>query len=241
MATPIGRILLMPKGDYNASVVYNSLDWVRDGGAAWVCKVDSTTGIAPPALPTTENANWILMSQDGSVGGWSSLGGKPFNSVGDGLDVDTSVDPNGALTIAVDTSLLLGSKLSVNTQNTYSSSNTNPISGQGVADALADYYDKTAIDGQITGLTNSKADRTEIVHFVDATLLSGSLSYNIANALFKTTSRIVQVLTDGGYPYESIDIATDGVCTITFSAALTASLDVSIGISNATGETGTVS
>lgn len=233
MGTPIGRILLMPRGDYNGSAVYNALDWVRHAGSAWVCTTDNTTGIAPAAgVP-----QWSLMASDGSIGGWNSLTGKPFETLGDG--VKKAADDS--LTLDVDTSLLLGSKLSVNTQNTYSSSNTNPISGTGVADALADYYDKTSIDGQITGLTNSKADRTEIVHFVDATLLSGSLSYNISNALFKTTSRIVQILTDGGYPYESIDIAADGICTITFSAALTASLDVSIGISNATGETGTVS
>ena len=81
---------------------------------------------------------------------------------------------------------------------------------------------------------SGKADRTEIVRFIDATLLAGQQSYNIANSLFKTTSRIVQVLTDGSYPYQSVNIATDGICTLTFSAALTGSLNVSIGISNAT-------
>ena len=233
MATPIGRILLMPKGDYSGSAVYNALDWVRFSGASWVCKLDNTTGIVPPTPPVTSNANWQMLSEDGTVGGWSSLTGKPFDTIGAGLDVNAL------------------NELEVVAETTYIPSGTSsdlPISGQGVADALTDYYDKTSIDGQmstvnglITGLTNSKADRTEIVHFVDATLLSGSQSYNIANAIFKTTSRIVQVLSDGGYPYKSVDIATDGICTITFSAALTNTLDVSIGISNATGETGTVS
>ena len=45
MATPIGRILLMPKGDYSGSAVYNALDWVRYSGSAWVCTTDNTTGI----------------------------------------------------------------------------------------------------------------------------------------------------------------------------------------------------
>lgn len=80
---------------------------------------------------------------------------------------------------------------------------------------------------------SGKADRTEIVRFIDATLPSGQISYNITNALFKTTSRIATVLSDNGYPYEDIEIASDGTCTITFPAALTSSLDVSIGISNA--------
>ena len=81
---------------------------------------------------------------------------------------------------------------------------------------------------------SGKADKTEIVQFVDATLPSGQLSYNISNAIFKTTSRIVAVLTEGGVPYQDINIAANGTCTITFPSALTSSLPVSIGISNAT-------
>ena len=85
----IGRVLLMPKGTYSGSTVYNALDWVRDNGAAWVCKVDGTIGIAPPTLPTTSNANWQVLAEDGSVSGsvnWSSINNKPFD------DVDTTTD-----------------------------------------------------------------------------------------------------------------------------------------------------
>ena len=83
----IGRILLMPKGDYSSSETYNSLDWVRHNGAAWVCKVDGTSGIAPSSSATT---NWAVLAEDGSLGGWTSLGGKPFETIGDNLAVNSS-------------------------------------------------------------------------------------------------------------------------------------------------------
>lgn len=85
----IGRVLLIPKGDYSGSATYNMLDWVRDNGAAWVCKVDNTIGVAPPTLPATYNANWQLIAADGTVSGsiaWSSVNNKPFD------DVDTTDD-----------------------------------------------------------------------------------------------------------------------------------------------------
>jgi len=93
-------------------------------------------------------------------------------------------------------------------------------------------YDGTSANAQ-SGIAVKDAIDTQNIHWIDATLSSGQQSYNITNALFKTTSRIVQVLSEGGYPYQSVDIAANGTCTITFSAALTNTLDVSIGISNA--------
>jgi len=136
--TPIGRILLMPKGDYNASVVYDALDWVRHAGSAWVCTTDNTVGVTPAAgVP-----EWQLLASDGSIGGWASLTGKPFETLGDG--VKKAADDS--LTLNIDSSLLLGSKLSVNTQSTYSSVGTNPINGTGVADALSPILDGVSID-----------------------------------------------------------------------------------------------
>ena len=105
----IGRVLLIPKGDYSGSTAYNALDWVRNNGAAWVCKVDNTIGIAPPTLPTTSNANWQLLSADGTVSGsidWSNVNNKPFNSVGSGLNVNVSNE------IELDTTMLTASNIS---------------------------------------------------------------------------------------------------------------------------------
>ena len=62
MGASAGRVLLIPKGDWNAETTYTGLDWVRHNGAAWVCK-NTCTGIEP----TEENsANWQIMSRDGS-------------------------------------------------------------------------------------------------------------------------------------------------------------------------------
>lgn len=95
----VGRVLLIQKGDYSGSAVYNSLDWVRNNGAAWVCKVDGTQGIAPPTLPTTSNANWTLLAADGSVTGavaWLNVTGKPFETVDSS---DFVIDDNNELNI----------------------------------------------------------------------------------------------------------------------------------------------
>ena len=37
-----GRILIIPKGDYNASETYEMLDLVRHNGTSWLCKKECT-------------------------------------------------------------------------------------------------------------------------------------------------------------------------------------------------------
>lgn len=49
--TTAGRILIMPKGDYDASVTYQMLDLVRHGGTSWLCKKECT-GSEPTASNT---------------------------------------------------------------------------------------------------------------------------------------------------------------------------------------------
>ena len=55
--TSAGRILIMPKGNYDASVTYEMLDLVFHGGASWVAK-KTATGIEP-SLANAEH--WMLM------------------------------------------------------------------------------------------------------------------------------------------------------------------------------------
>ena len=59
-----GRVLLLGKGDYNSGTTYNVLDWVRYGGASWVCAVDGTVGVTP----TVSSSNWKKMTEDGDSG-----------------------------------------------------------------------------------------------------------------------------------------------------------------------------
>ena len=62
MGASAGRVLLIPKGDWNANTTYTGLDWVRHNGAAWVCK-NTCTNIEP----TFANTNyWQLISKDGN-------------------------------------------------------------------------------------------------------------------------------------------------------------------------------
>lgn len=94
----IGKILLMPKGDYSGSATYNMLDWVRYDSKAWVCKLDNTVGVVP-----SEGANWTLLAADGTVSGsvaWSAVTSKPFSTI-DSSDFD--VDGNDELNIKRDT------------------------------------------------------------------------------------------------------------------------------------------
>ena len=61
MGASAGRVLLIPKGDWNANTTYTGLDWVRHNGAAWVRK-NTCTNIEP----TLENTNyWQMMARDG--------------------------------------------------------------------------------------------------------------------------------------------------------------------------------
>jgi hypothetical protein len=51
--TTAGRILIIPKGDYDASKSYEMLDLVRYGGTSWICK-QACSG----KEPTTANADY---------------------------------------------------------------------------------------------------------------------------------------------------------------------------------------
>jgi hypothetical protein len=74
----VGRVLLIPRGSWTSTDVYNRLDWVRYNGVAWVCKQDNTTGV----VPSTSASEWQILAQDGTVGGWSSISSKPFSTIG---------------------------------------------------------------------------------------------------------------------------------------------------------------
>ena len=64
MGSSAGRVLLIPKGDWNAETTYTGLDWVRHNGAAWVCKNTCTN-----VEPTEENSdNWQIIARDGQSG-----------------------------------------------------------------------------------------------------------------------------------------------------------------------------
>lgn len=88
----IGRIILLPKGEYSSSTSYLHLDWVRYQGKAWVSKVDNNVGHTP-----TEGDYWALLAEDGSAGNYQTMTNKPSingntligNMTADDLDLVT--------------------------------------------------------------------------------------------------------------------------------------------------------
>lgn len=99
----IGRVLLIPQGDYNSATTYNQLDWVRYNGKAWVCKVDGTVNVTP-----VQGANWQLLAQDGSGGGggasdWDDINYKPFDTIDTTTDFSVDSADNNKLHIKRDT------------------------------------------------------------------------------------------------------------------------------------------
>lgn len=246
-AQQVGRILLIPKGDYSASAVYNTLDWVRFSGAAWVCKVDGTTNVTP----TTSAPEWQLLAEDGTVGGWSSLSGKPFETIGAGLNVN------------------LLKELEVAAKNTYIGTGTSsdrPISGQGVKDALGtlDVTD-TAVSGQYvsavsetdgkisvtrdnlpsvttehSGTASTTAVRKQTItinstaYDVDGSVYmeatQNASSFVFTNSTYIQSTSVIEPYTDtwGDVPN---NVTVDGIthsCTVTFSAAQTRTVRIYI-------------
>jgi hypothetical protein len=51
--TTAGRILIIPKGDYDSTITYEMLDLVKHNGTSWLAKKEST-GIEP----TVDNAEY---------------------------------------------------------------------------------------------------------------------------------------------------------------------------------------
>lgn len=133
MSAIAGRVLLMPKGDYNSASTYNSLDWVRYNNAAWVCTTDNTTNV-PPSMSTPE---WTLLAADSAM-----------SNLGDLNDVSISSEIDGQyLGCVIDTSQTppVITWENVSAATTYSALGIAPISGSGVADALTNYYTKSEI------------------------------------------------------------------------------------------------
>jgi len=62
-----GRILIMPKGEWNAETEYEMLDLVYRQGASWIAK-QNTVGNAPPE---NENVNdyWQKMCESPDLSG----------------------------------------------------------------------------------------------------------------------------------------------------------------------------
>jgi len=64
---PAGLTGINPRGTYSSATAYAERDAVLLNGSTWRAK-QATTGNAPPTLPVTENAHWILVAAKGLDG-----------------------------------------------------------------------------------------------------------------------------------------------------------------------------
>ena len=62
MSIDLGRVMLVPKGAYDATVAYTRLDIVTSGGSSYMCLVSNT------GQPVTNATYWLLLAKAGSDG-----------------------------------------------------------------------------------------------------------------------------------------------------------------------------
>lgn len=66
-----GRVLIVPKGDYNSATVYDVLDLVKHNNRPWLCKKPNTVGIEP----TDNNSSYWQLLIDISIADADTLDG----------------------------------------------------------------------------------------------------------------------------------------------------------------------
>lgn len=211
--------------------VTNGIDGTN--GSTWYKGTALTgTGTSITGFPGVQN-DFYLNSDTGGVYVCTKTGGAMVPDAAEWDYVMTLTGGGGGGSIIVIDNLNSGSStdaLSANQGRVLKNLVDQKVNSADLAQvATSGSYDDLSGKPDLTGY----ATKTEIIHWVDATLPSGQSSYNVTNAIFLTTSRIVQVLADGGGSYSSIGIAQNGTFTITFPSALTATKNISIGISNA--------
>jgi hypothetical protein len=56
----LGPVMLVPKGVWDAQITYERLNVVRHGSAAWICKVETSTGVEP----SEDSSDWLILVKD---------------------------------------------------------------------------------------------------------------------------------------------------------------------------------
>ncbi|KKB09415.1 hypothetical protein [Devosia chinhatensis] len=123
---PTGPIGVAWKGTYSGATAYVLNDGVLHNGSSWRA-LGSTTGNAPPTLPTTSNTYWSLIARAGTDG----AGTVSSIVAGTGISVDSS-DPAAPVVSAVQEN----TTLSIMAIQIADNSNAALFMGDGVADAF---------------------------------------------------------------------------------------------------------
>lgn len=172
---PIGRILIIPRGDYDLATPYNSLDLVRYDKKTWLCKTDGIIGVTP-----SEGTDWTCIVVDGLNGTNGTDGADGNDGRGITSIQKTGTDPSNPLKDIYTITYTDG------TTSTFTV--TNGASGSGAGDMLKSVYDTNG-DGIVDNADHATTATTaNKVGNADTSLLeklsdnAGKLNYN-GNAL----------------------------------------------------------
>lgn len=182
---PIGRILIIPKGNYDPATPYNSLDLVRYDSKSWLCKKDGIIGITP-----TEGTDWTLMTEDGTDG----TDGRGIVNI-----QRTGTDPSNPLKDIYTITYTDGTTSTFTVTNGSGGGTTADTMLKSVYDkdddGIVDKADAANTATNATDATNAKNLKKSDGKTVDADTITAKLS-NIDNKIDKPTSATEgQVLT----------------------------------------------
>lgn len=164
MSASAGRVLLIPKGTYDAATTYEMLDLVRYGKSTFVGKKTST-GNTPDSNQDTEY--WQLIATSGDVSGVKGNAEATYREGNVNLTfADLGID--SALSSTSDNAVknkavyaALGTKQDILTFDTAPTSNsTNPVTSDGI---------KTALDGKLSATSDTTTNVTSFTSSDDST------------------------------------------------------------------------
>lgn len=172
---PIGRILIIPRGDYDLATPYNSLDLVRYDKKTWLCKTDGIIGVTP-----SEGTDWTCIVVDGLNGTNGTDGADGNDGRGITSIQKTGTDPSNPLKDIYTITYTDG------TTSTFTV--TNGASGSGAGDMLKSVYDTNGdgivdnADHATTATTANKVGNADTPLLEKLSDSYGKLNYN-GNAL----------------------------------------------------------
>lgn len=213
---PVGPAGVTWRGNYNAGTAYVLRDLVQYGGSTWFAKT-STTGNAPPTLPTTENTQWILFARSGSAG----VVDRGAYSSGTTYDANDIVLDNGSTWIALQPTTGNAPPVLPTESNAYwrlfAAKGTD---GTGTGDVVGP---ASSVDGQIAAANGTTGKLLKFLTAAQARASAqipvGDLRNKLINPLFTINQRGVSgtvTLAAGAYGHDRMKAGASG-CTYTFS------------------------
>lgn len=202
MSAIAGRVLLIPRGNYDATATYTMLDMVVYNGSSYICKQECT-GVVP-----TNTTYWMLNASGSAVAYLNDIGDVVITNVSNGqvlmYDSTTQKWVNGTITTTLagltDTDIL------------------NPANGDGIV------YDnqtgKWKNSNNIATKTEVNAIHTAHDTVLSATLTTGQTTLTFTNNAIVSTS-MCELLSVGGViiaPTQITDDSANHSVTFTFDA-----------------------